>query len=73
MADRKIMTEMERRAAERLAHPLYTAEFLEEWINRSDSVFANAPSALQSCLAKGFYEAVRLMAKAEEKSWLTRG
>ena len=67
MADRKIMTERERRVAERLAHPLYTAEYLEEWINRNDSVFSNAPSALQSCTAKGYYEAVRLMAKEEEE------
>jgi hypothetical protein len=47
-----------------LGHPIYTAEFLEEWINRNDTVFSNAYAALQACAAKGFYEAVQAMNKA---------
>jgi hypothetical protein len=47
-----------------LGHPLYTAEFLEEWINRDDLVFINAPAALQASAAKGFYEAVKKMVEA---------
>ena len=59
------MTEREKEIVRKLAHPLYTVEFLEKWINRNDSVFVNAPSALQACSAKGFYEAVKLMAIKE--------
>ncbi|MBQ9206894.1 MAG: hypothetical protein IJ158_09295 [Treponema sp.] len=61
------MTEKEKGIIEKLTHPLYTVEFLEEWINRNDSVFVNAPAALQACEAKGFYAAVKLMAKTESK------
>jgi predicted RNA-binding Zn-ribbon protein involved in translation (DUF1610 family) len=44
-----------------LKHPLYTVEFIQEWINRDDLVFINAPAALQAVAAKGFYEAVKAM------------
>jgi hypothetical protein len=47
-----------------LGHPLYTVEFIQEWINRNDSVFTNAPAALQAVMAKGFYEAVKAMNEA---------
>lgn len=35
---------------------------MEEWINRNDNVFVNAPAALQAMSAKGYYEAVKRMA-----------
>ena len=57
------MTDKEKKIIRELAHPLYTVEFLEEWVNRNDNVFANAPAALQACMAKGFYEAVKFMAE----------
>lgn len=63
--EKKKLTEAEKEIVKKLAHSLYTVDFLEEWINRNDNVFVNAPSALQACYAKGFYEAVQLMAKKE--------
>lgn len=33
---------------EKLGHPLYTVEFLEEWVGRNDNVMVNAPAALQA-------------------------
>ncbi|UKI55504.1 MAG: hypothetical protein L6V90_13105 [Treponema succinifaciens] len=59
------MTDREKEIVKQLAHPLYTVEFLEEWINRNDSVFSNAPAAMQACSAKGFYAAVKIMANKE--------
>lgn len=61
------MTAKEREIVERLNHPVYTAGFLEEWIERNDNVFINAPAALQAMGAKGFYEAVKQIAKNEEE------
>lgn len=61
------MTTKEREIVERLNHPVYTTDFLEEWIQRKDNVFINAPTALQAMGAKGFYEAVKQMAKNEEE------
>lgn len=58
------MTDREKQIVEQLNHPLYTVDFLEEWKDRDDSVFANAPAALQAMGANGFYEAVRQMAAA---------
>ena len=60
------MTAKEREIVERLNHPVYTMDFLEEWIQRKDNVFINAPAALQAMGAKGFYEAVKQIAKNEE-------
>lgn len=45
----------------KLDHKLYTVEFLEEWLNRSDSVFVNAPAALQAMGADGFFAAVKMI------------
>jgi hypothetical protein len=61
------MTAKEREIVERLNHPVYTMDFLEEWIQRKDNVFINAPAALQAMGAKGFYEAVKQIAKNEEE------
>lgn len=61
------MTAKEREIVERLNHPVYTTDFLEEWIQIKDNVFINAPAALQAMGAKGFYEAVKQMAKNEEE------
>lgn len=55
------MDERVKQVVEELKHPFYTIEFLEEWIARPDSVFINAPAALQA-RAKGYYEAAKQMA-----------
>ena len=57
------MTDREKEILRELNHPLYTVEFLEEWKDREDNVFANAPAALQAMGANGFYAAVRQMAR----------
>lgn len=53
------LSEDEKKFIEELNHPIYTAEWVEEWINRKDNVLVNAPAALQAMGARGFYEAVR--------------
>ena len=59
------MTDREKEIVKDLNHSLYTVEYLEEWINRNDNVFVNAPAALQAMSAKGYYEAVKRMAARE--------
>lgn len=60
------MTDTEKRVVREIGHPIYTVEYLEEWINRNENVFINAPAALLAMGAKGFYEAVEILAKREE-------
>ena len=60
------MTAKEREVTDRINHPVYTSDFLAEWIERNDNVFVNAPAALQAMGAKGFYAAVQQIAKNEE-------
>lgn len=62
-----VMTPKEKEIVERINHPHFTVKFLEEWIKRDDNVFVNASAALQAVEAKGFYAAVRQIAKNEEK------
>ena len=59
------MTDREKEIIKDLNHSLYTVEYLEEWINRNDNVFVNAPAVLQAMSAKGYYEAVKRMAASE--------
>lgn len=54
-----MLSEKEKEVVVSLNHPLYTVEFLEEWVNRDDNVFANPVAALQAMGANGFYEAVK--------------
>lgn len=37
------MDERVKEVVKELNHPVYTVEFLEEWITRNDNVFINAP------------------------------
>lgn len=62
----KTLTEKEKEIVNKLNDRLYTVEFLEEWINRKDTIVENAPCALQIMCAIGYYEAIRNMAKLEE-------
>ena len=52
------MTDKEKEVVKKLNNPLYTVEFLEEWLTRYDDVFCNPVAALQAMGAKGFYDAV---------------
>lgn len=54
-----MLTDEEKHIIGTMHDDLYTPEFVEEWINRNDNVLVNAPSALQSMGAKGFYRAIR--------------
>ena len=57
------ITEQEKQIIEKLNHPLYSVKFLQEWINRKETVYENAPCALQCCCAHGYYDAVKQIAK----------
>ncbi len=57
------LTDNEKAIVIRLNHPFYTIDFLEEWVNRNDDVYVNAPAALQACTACGFYQAIKAMAQ----------
>ena len=59
------ISDKQKQIIRRLDHKLYTVEFLEEWLNRSDSVFVNAPAALQAMGADGFFAAVKMIEKLE--------
>lgn len=60
------ITEKQEAIIRRLNDPLYTVDFLQEWVNRNDNVFINAPAALQAVEAKGFYRAVKAIEAAED-------
>lgn len=42
------ITEKQKEIIRRLNDPHYTVEILQEWVNRNDNVFVNAPSALEA-------------------------
>lgn len=56
------LTEQEKQIIDELNDKLYTAEFVEEWINRDDNVIINPFAALQAMGAKGYHQAVKRMA-----------
>ncbi len=56
------LTELEKQIIDELNDKLYTAEFVEEWINRDDNVIINPFAALQAMGAKGYHQAVKRMA-----------
>lgn len=60
-----ILTENQKAIVTRLGDPVYTPEYLEEWLNRNDSVYINAAAALSSMGANGFYKAVLAIERAE--------
>lgn len=60
------ITEKQEAIIRRLNDPLYTVEFLKEWVNRNDNVFINAPAALQAMGASGFFAAVHAIEQAKE-------
>ena len=58
------LSEKQKDIISRLDDKLYTAEFLQEWLNNNDNVAVNAPGALQAMGAKGFFAAVLQIEKA---------
>ena len=60
------ITEKQKEIIQRLNDPHYTVEILQEWVNRNDNVFVNAPAALEAMGAKGFFAAVRAIERAEQ-------
>ena len=60
------LTEKEKEIINKLNDPLYTVEFIEEWVNRNDNLYANCIAALQAMGAQGYYTAVKNMAKMEK-------
>ena len=63
MAEKIVLSDKEKEIIGMLDDSLYTVEYIEEWINRNDNVFVNAPSALSAMGEKGFYQAVKRMAE----------
>lgn len=59
------MTPTERSIITQLKHPLYTVEFIEEWANKySDTdVDLGKLEALQCMAARGYLDAIRLVAE----------
>ena len=53
------ITEKQEAIIRRLNDPLYTVEFLKEWVNRNDNVFINAPAALQAMGTKTIFRPAR--------------
>lgn len=60
------LSDKEKEIVERLGHSLYTVSYLEEWINRNDNIFVNAPACLNAMGAHGYYAAIQQMAKKGE-------
>lgn len=63
MAEKIVLSDKEKEIIGMLDDSLYTVDYIEEWINRNDNVFVNAPSALSAMGVKGFYQAVKRMAE----------
>ncbi len=59
------LTERQKDIVARLNDKLYTVDYLEEWLNRNDNVYINAPAALSAMGASGFYCAVTAMERLE--------
>lgn len=60
------LTENQTAIVARLGDATYTLEYLQEWLNRCDNVYINAPAALCAMGAKGFYTAVLDIERAEQ-------
>lgn len=64
MTERKkiVLTDWEKELINELGHPIYSVKYIEEWINRHDTVDINALAALIAMGVNGYYEAVKRMA-----------
>ena len=62
------ITDNEKRIIQELCDPLYSVEFVGEWLSRpTENVLINAPAALQQAMVEGFMVAVRKL--AEQTRW----
>ena len=60
------LTDTERWVIKLLNDPLYTVDFIEEWLSSEPAdIFINAPVALQKMGVNGFLTAVRRLAQSE--------
>lgn len=59
-----VLTPEEKWAIKLLNDPLYTVDFIEEWLSREPAnIFSNAPAALQQMGVNGFMSAVRRLSQ----------
>lgn len=63
MKKKIVLTRKERMCIEELGDSIYTPKFIEEFVNRDENVFNNAPVALQIMGCDGYLKAVRNMLK----------
>ena len=61
------LTQSQKDLIDKLNHPIYTVDYIEEWVNRNDPININAPAALAAMGAKGFFDAVKCFEKLHEK------
>lgn len=54
MTGKIVLSDKEKEIIGMLDDSLYTVEYIEEWINRSDNVFVNAPLHYRQWEQKGF-------------------
>lgn len=58
------ITDIEKRIIQELRDPLYSVEFVNDWLSRpTENVFVNAPAALQQAMVEGFMVAVRKLSE----------
>lgn len=66
MSNGKTLTPEEKWAIKTLNDPIYTVEFIEDWLSREPvNVFSNVPAALQQVGVNGFLSAVRRLSRSE--------
>ena len=61
------LTDRERVIIEKLDHPLYTVDYLEQWTDGDYNPLTHALEALRSAKAKGYLEAVQAVIAAEDR------
>ena len=63
-----ILSKKQKSIIKKLNDPTYTISYIEEFINRKDTVFNNAPVALIIMGCHGFLDAVKRIEKLEAQS-----
>lgn len=61
------LTELEKQIVNELDHPLYTVDFIEDWINRQPDILTNTVATLQLMTVVGYYDAVHQMAERQRQ------
>lgn len=69
----RMLTPEEKWAIKTLNDPIYTVEFIEDWLSREPvNVFSNAPAALQQMGVNGFLSAVRRLTQSDVQHTIYR-